>query len=346
MVPSNAVAEQREHCKRCEVSGKSTAMVRGGYEVIRLPPTGAAIEFLESPPARARPRRVQFCGYIGIKLSALLLFARLVRHNVSRESKSLLAANLARDDSDRRKTMLQRATAAVALMGLATLAHADDIDLNQLLGVQGDFRVLSEDLGSALSYKPVAPGEPLGLLGIDVGVELTATDLEGSRIYQRATGSSDNSDYLLVPKLHVHKGLPLRLNVDAFYSTVPDSNIELFGGAIGFALLEGGVATPALTVRATASKLSGVDSLDLDTQGVELTISKGFAIFTPYAGIGRVHVSSEPNGIAALALRKESFDLDKFYAGLNINLGLLNFAFEADQTGDAASYSGKLGFRF
>lgn len=242
--------------------------------------------------------------------------------------------------------MLQRATAAVALMSLATLAHADDLDITQLLGVQGDFRVLSEDLGGALSYKPVAPGEPLGLLGFDVGVELTATDLQGGRIYQRATRSSDSTDYLLVPKLHAHKGLPLRLNVDAFYSTVPDSNIELFGGAIGFSLLEGGVATPALTVRATATKLSGVDGLDLDTQGVELTISKGFALLTPYAGIGRVHVTSEPTGIAALALRKESFDLDKYYAGLNINLGLLNLAFEADKTGDAASYSGKLGFRF
>jgi hypothetical protein len=242
--------------------------------------------------------------------------------------------------------MLHRAAAVLALMSLTTLTHADDLDLTQLLGVQGDFRVLSEDLGASLSHKAVAPGEPLGLLGIDIGLEVTATDLQAARVYRRATGSSDNTDYLLVPKLHVHKGLPLRLNVDAFYSTVPDSNIELFGGALGFSLLEGGVATPALTVRATATKLSGVDGLDLDTQGIELTISKGFALLTPYAGIGRVHVKSEPTGVAASALRKESFDLDKIYAGLNINLGLLNLAFEADKTGDSPSYSGKFGFRF
>ena len=242
--------------------------------------------------------------------------------------------------------MVQRALTAAALLVLAPLGHADDIDLTQLLGVQGDFRQLSEDLGAALSYKPVAPAEPLGLLGIDIGLEITVTDLQGSNVYERATGSSSNSDYLLVPKLHVHKGLPLRLNVDAFYSTVPDSNIELFGGAVGFALIEGGVTLPALTVRAAATKLSGVDGLDLDTQSIELTVSKGFALLTPYGGIGRVHVKSEPTGIAALGLRKESFDLDKVYAGLNINLGLINLAFEADQTGDAASYSAKFGFRF
>jgi hypothetical protein len=241
--------------------------------------------------------------------------------------------------------MLLRATTAVALLSLTTLAHADDIDLTQLLGVQNDFRSLSEDLGSALSYKAVAPGEPLGLLGFDIGVEVTATDLQSSNLYERVA-SDNGTDYLIVPKLHAHKGLPLRLNIDAFYSTVPDSDIELFGGALSFALLEGGVATPAITVRATATKLSGVDALDLDTQGVELTISKGFALLTPYAGIGRVHVSSEPTGVAAQALRKESFDLDKYFAGLNINLGLINLAFEADKTGDATSYSGKFGFRF
>jgi hypothetical protein len=240
--------------------------------------------------------------------------------------------------------MLRRALTAVVLLGLTPLANADDIDLTQLLGVQRDFRSLSEDLGAALSYKPVAPGEPLGLLGFDIGLELTATDLQSSNVYDRVTG--DSTDYLIVPKLHVHKGLPLRLNVDAFYSTVPDSNIELFGGAIGFSLIEGGVAMPALTVRATATKLSGVDGLDLDTKGVELTISKGFAILTPYAGIGYVDVTSKPTGVAALGLRKESFDLDKVYAGLNINLGLVNLAFEADKTGDAASYTGKFGFRF
>jgi hypothetical protein len=242
--------------------------------------------------------------------------------------------------------MPKRILAAAALCVLAPVAQADDIDLTQLLGVQSDFRLLSEDLGAALSYKPVAPGEPLGLTGIDIGVEVSATDLQGGNVYERVTDSNDNTNYLLVPKLHVHKGLPLRLNIDAFYSTVPDSNIKLFGGALGFALLEGGVATPALTVRATASKLSGVDGLDLDTRGVELTISKGFAMLTPYAGIGRVEVTSKPTGVAALALSRESFDLNKFYAGLNANLGLVNLAFEADKTGDASSYSAKFGFRF
>lgn len=240
---------------------------------------------------------------------------------------------------------MQRHALAAILLAATPLAHADDIDLTLLSGVQSDFRLLSEDLGAALSYKPVAPAEPLGLLGFDLGVEATATNLENNEVYERATDSSDTST-VIVPKLHAHKGLPLGINVDAFYSSVPDSNVELIGGAIGFALLKGGVSMPALTLRAAATKVTGVDQLDFDTQSVELTISKGFAFVTPYAGVGRVDVTSEPKGTAALALTKEEFSLDKVYAGVNINLGLANLAVEADQTGDTPSYSAKFGFRF
>lgn len=240
--------------------------------------------------------------------------------------------------------MQHRALVAAALFTLAPVAHAGDIDITRLFGAQDNFRLLSEDLGAALSYKPVAPGEPLGLLGFDVGIEATATDLQNSGAYRLATGSSQN--FLIVPKLHAHKGLPWRLDIDAFYSTVPGSNIDLLGGALGVALLEGGITTPALTLRASATRLSGVDELNFDTKSVELTISKGFAMLTPYAGIGRVDVNSKPTGIAAAALTEESFNLNKLYAGLNINLGLVNLAFEADKTGDANSYSAKFGLRF
>jgi hypothetical protein len=240
--------------------------------------------------------------------------------------------------------MQRRTLAAAVLLAVAPLAQADDIDLTLLLGAQTDFRLLSEDLGAALSYKPVAPAEPLGLLGFDFGIEATVTNLENNEIFQRATGSSDTPSDVIVPKVHVHKGLPLRINVDAFYSSVPDTNIELVGGAIGFALLKGGVTMPALTLRATATKVTGVDQLDFDTQGVELTISKGFAFVTPYAGIGRVEVTSEPKGVPLLT--KEEFSLDKAYAGVNINMGLANLALEGDKTGEATSYSAKFGFRF
>src|SRR3569833_3411953 len=124
--------------------------------------------------------------------------------------------------------MRSKITAAVVALGMASTAAADDLDRLQNLA-QSQFRALSEDLGAALSYKPVSPAEPLGLIGFDVGLEVTATDIQADQAWGQASSGGDVST-LVVPKLHVIKGLPLGFDVGAFYSAVPDSNINLWGG--------------------------------------------------------------------------------------------------------------------
>ncbi|MFO7593280.1 MAG: hypothetical protein R6X15_04440 [Pseudomonadota bacterium] len=229
----------------------------------------------------------------------------------------------------------------VASLSVPVMA-ADDVDSLGSL-VQPQFRDLSEDLAAALSYKAVAPAEPLGMTGIDIGVEVTNTSLENTEAYDLACGGC-GADSLTIPKVHLHKGLPASIDVGVFLSSIPNSNIKLSGAELRYALMEGGVASPAIAVRGTYTRLSGVDQLDMDTTGLELTISKGFAMVTPYAGVGRNWVNSKPN--ADIDLEDEDFTQDKVYAGINLNMGLLNIAVEGDQTGDTGSYSAKLGFRF
>jgi hypothetical protein len=78
--------------------------------------------------------------------------------------------------------------------------------------------------------------------------------------------------------------------------------------------------------------------------GLDASISKGFAFFTPYAGIGTVRVSSKPRNVPVL--QKERFDRTKVFVGSNLNFGLLNLALEADRTGNVSSYGMKFGLRF
>ena len=240
---------------------------------------------------------------------------------------------------------MHRRLALVALT-LATLAlparAADDLDGIFLLNQQ-QFRLLSEDLGAALSYKAVLPAEPLGVTGFDLGLEATVVNLENTVVYDIATLSGAPST-LVIPKLHVHKGLPFGIDIGAFLATVPDSNIRLWGAEVRYAILKGGPATPALAVRGSYTALDGVDQLELNTTGVDLSISKGFAFLTPYAGIGTVWVNSNPQGIPTLT--KEDFNLTKYFVGLNMNFAFINVALEGDQTGDTTSYSVKLGWRF
>jgi hypothetical protein len=72
------------------------------------------------------------------------------------------------------------------IAGLAAPAWAQEIDSIQLLS-QGEFRLLSEDLGGALSYRPQIATEPLGTTGFDVGLALTAARLKNTDILERAT---------------------------------------------------------------------------------------------------------------------------------------------------------------
>lgn len=230
-------------------------------------------------------------------------------------------------------------------MGLVIIngAHAADINrLDQL--TQAEFRGLSEDLGAALSFKPLIPAEPMGLTGFDIGVAVTGTKLQNRAAFQKASAGASVPATLPVPTLRVHKGLPFDIDLGVSYAAVPSSNVRVIGGELRWAVLAGNVVMPAVALRASVSKLSGVDQLDLRTTGLDVSISKGFALLTPYAGIGTVRVKSDP--AAGTLLTAESTSLTKVFAGLNLNLGLTNFAFETDKTGDATSYGVKFGIRF
>src|SRR5512139_1366574 len=50
---------------------------------------------------------------------------------------------------------------------------------------QQNFKDLSTDLGLAISYMPLAPAEPLGggLIGFDIGVEVTGVEIDNKSSY-------------------------------------------------------------------------------------------------------------------------------------------------------------------
>jgi hypothetical protein len=227
--------------------------------------------------------------------------------------------------------------------GFSQTVHAGDLAALSNL-TQSDFRTVSEDLGAAFSYKPIAPTAALGVTGFDIGLEVTGTDISKSAGALSRAGASDSSmSTLLVPKLHLHKGLPLGIDIAAFMANIPAINANLVGGELRYALIDGGVATPAVGVRAAFTNLNGSSQLSFSTRSVDVSISKGFTLFTPYAGIGQVWVNSTPN---VAGLSNESFTQGKIFAGANLNMGLVNFALEGDKTGNTTSWGLKMGLRW
>lgn len=234
-----------------------------------------------------------------------------------------------------------RKTLFATLLCSSSLAFAS-ADLDNLQATsQAQFRGIAEDLGSALSYKSLSPAEALGVTGFDIGIEVTATKLKSTQAWNQATG--DSIDYLPVPKLHIHKGLPFNIDVGAFLAMIPSTDMKLFGGELRYTFVSGNTAVPAVAVRGTYTRLAGIDQLDFDSKSVEVTVSKGFVMFTPYAGMGKVWSVSTPH---VGSLTEESISQNRIFAGLNINMGITNIALEADKTGDAPTFGAKVGLRF
>lgn len=230
------------------------------------------------------------------------------------------------------------------VLAVATLfaANAYAGDLNQIGTLtQNQFLKLSTDLGAASAYKGVTPATPLGAVGFDIGAEITQTSIENSALFRQA-GAGDVSN-LVLPKIHVTKGLPGGLDIGAFVSRVSGVGGSLIGLEARYAILDDGLTTPALGVRLSGTKLSGVSKLNLSTVAVDAMLSKKLTLVTPYIGAGSVRVKSSAD---VAGLREESFNKSRVFIGMNVNFLLANIALEAEKMGGNNSVSAKAGFRF
>jgi hypothetical protein len=227
---------------------------------------------------------------------------------------------------------------------LVLSGHAMAADFNAVgLLTQTEFRAFSEDVASAVSYKPMIPSEGLGITGFDLGASASATEVAHRSVLSKAAGGASVPKAVPVAGLRAVKGLPWDIDIGVVSTTLPQTNVRATGGEVRWAFVGGSTLVPAVALRVSGMGLSGVPQLKLSTLGADLSISKGFALFTPYAGVGRVEVKSSAPGTA---LRAENYQLNKVFAGVNIALTPLALLIEADKTGEATSYGVKIAIRW
>lgn len=206
---------------------------------------------------------------------------------------------------------------------------------------QDQFRRLSEDLGAAFSYKGVTPATPLGAVGFDIGLEVSATDIRNSDIFRLAGNSAP--DYITVPKLHIYKGLPFGIDLGASIGGASNVSATVYGLDARYALLADGIATPAVAFRVSGTRTSDIGGLKISTMAGDVMVSKKLTIATPYIGAGVVRTISEAKG---LGLAEEDFRKSRVFAGLNVNFAIVNVAVEAEKMGNNTTLSAKAGWRF
>lgn len=207
--------------------------------------------------------------------------------------------------------------AATALM--TGVAAAADIGFISPIA-QSTFRGLSKEAGMGLAYRYAAPPASLGITGFDAGVGVSLIDV-GSSYWSDAFRGHSAPDYITLPTLRLRKGLPFGIDVGAMYADVSNTNIRLYGAELSKELLDEGTVSPALSLRASYTKLDGIDDLDIQTVGIDAAIGKSLLIVTPYLGGGMVWIDSRVSGnlkTLAPTLEDESIWQPRLFAGVEV----------------------------
>lgn len=228
---------------------------------------------------------------------------------------------------------------ALAAALAAPAAHAEFTNVRDLL--RGELEQVAADLGAAFSYKGVTPATALGTVGFDVGLVVSDTTVEHAGLFRRAGAGSPSR--ITVPKLHLYKGLPWGIDVGAFVAAASEVDARLLGADVRYALVQDGIAAPAIAVRLSGTRATGLGELRLGTLAADVMVSKRFAVLTPYAGAGMVRTTVRA---ANSDLGEARSDEARVFVGLNVNLVAVNLALEAEKSGDNRTLSAKLGWRF
>lgn len=219
-----------------------------------------------------------------------------------------------------KRALLCGVVAATLALAVSPVLAADIDFINAGTFSKSEFKSLSKEAGAALGYRNMAPAAPLGITGFDIGGEVAAISINKSSSYWDKAFDNDAPSYLIIPKIRARKGLPFGIDVGAMYSYVPGSNIKLYGAELSKSILDGTLATPAVGVRATYTKLAGVKDLGLQTYGIDASISKGILFITPYAGAGMLVINSETKGnLKALVDTSETITIPRVFGGLVIS---------------------------
>ncbi len=202
---------------------------------------------------------------------------------------------------------------ACALLLSSAAARADDNDLvlarlaKPATGTPGvvpdnqQFRSLTSELGVVFAPRNLAPADTLGFSGFQFSTEFSFTSINSDQPYWCATEESTScatgfkkSSTIPTFGIFARKGMwfPLpSFEVGAGAVHILSSRLWSAQAYAKFAIQEGyqGLPIPSVAVRGAASRLLGVDQLDLTDVSLDISVSKRFAVegtfsVAPYVG--------------------------------------------------------------
>ncbi|HEY3449167.1 MAG TPA: hypothetical protein VGK67_22610 [Myxococcales bacterium] len=185
---------------------------------------------------------------------------------------------------------------ACQLLAASAFADAGDLQVYRLgnpsdgsagAASNANFRIMSNQLAAAISSFNGAPPETLGHSGFNIAFEYQVAQIDNNAKFWPTAGAT--TPYLLMPSLHVRKGLGFSIELGSRISYLQSTRMAAATVEIKWALNEGFKYFPDLGVRGYGTHLFGSRDFNLTTAGLDVGLGHQFAIggmvtLTPYAG--------------------------------------------------------------
>ncbi|XXF76654.1 hypothetical protein P2318_26900 [Myxococcaceae bacterium GXIMD 01537] len=194
---------------------------------------------------------------------------------------------------------------AAVLSGTAVLADDYDFRVEQLgnptpgganfnAAANAEFQAFARTFGAAITATNLMPPETVGHAAFNVNAELAIVNLPSDT---RLPTERTQPGTVLIPALHVRKGLPFSLELGARVGWVEKSRMVAATGEVKWAVNEGFTWLPDLSVRGHVTKLFGNRDFDLTALGLDFGVGKQFPVggmvtFTPYGGLDFTGISA------------------------------------------------------
>lgn len=200
-----------------------------------------------------------------------------------------------------------------------------------------NLEALVQTVAIGTDHRAYMTARPLGVTGIDAGLELTLFRLPSEFLdAMTAAGVASGVPALLpVPRLNLHKGFPLGLDLGFSFVTLQGNRI--LGVEIQWAFLRTKPLLPFVALRASTT-LSRLFFMNTRTYKADILASKGVGLLLePYAGFGVQFSSGDlnvpvggPGGLQLSVAGQKSSTDPHVFLGLPIKLVLLRVTAEYD----------------
>lgn len=155
-----------------------------------------------------------------------------------------------------------------------------------------EFRQFAREGGMVVRFQQLAPAATLGAGRLQISAGYTATPINDSDGAWNDTFSHPDAEHWLgnsqqFPRLVVRYGLTDSIDLGAWGSVNPESNYGFAGVDAKVAILRQNAGAPvSVAVRPSVTMLIGPSELWFGNLSADLTVSRNFWGFEPYAGVG------------------------------------------------------------